>query len=76
MAAALGPRAARACEVCYGRSDSPWIDAGQAAVWLLLGVTVLVQGAFVIFFVRLRSRTRAQDLQRDEIKLVEGKGAA
>ena len=75
-AAALAPRATRACEVCYGNADSPWIDAAQASVWLMLGVTLAVQVAFAVFFIKLRSRAKAAAARRSELKLVEGKGAA
>jgi len=74
-ALALVPRVTQACEVCYGNAESPWIDAAQASVWLMLGVTLSVQLGFAIFFVKLRNRARAAAAQRSEMKLVDGKGA-
>jgi len=74
-AAVLAPRVTRACEVCYGQADSPLIDAAQASVWLMLGVTLAVQVAFAAFFLNLRRRAKAAT-RRAEMKLVEGKGAA
>jgi hypothetical protein len=72
----LAPRLTQACEVCFGSADSPWIDASRAAVWLLLGVTVAVQGTFVFFFVSMHRRAKALGAHRAEIKLVEERGAA
>lgn len=43
-----------ACSVCYGQADSPMIDAAQLGTWLLLGVVLSVQSAFVAFFLYLR----------------------
>ena len=47
------------CEVCYGKADSPWIDASRMAVGLMLGIVFAVQLAFVFFFVHLWRRQRA-----------------
>lgn len=74
--AVLAPRVAQACEVCYGNADSPWIDAAQASVWLMLGVTAAVQVAFAVFFLKLRSRAKAAAAMRGAMRAVEGKGAA
>lgn len=72
IAAALAPRVTRACEVCYGKADSPWIDAAQASVWLMLGVTAAVQVGFAVFFLKLRSRAKAAAALRGAMKTVEG----
>lgn len=72
----LIPSLAEACPVCYGASESSWIDASQAAVWLLLAVTVGVQVAFATFFIRLRKRTKTMQARRSEMELVGGRGAA
>ena len=72
----LGPRLTQACEVCYGQAEGPWIEASQAAVYLLLGVTVAVQGSFIVFFVRMRGRAKALAERRSEIRAVDGKGVA
>jgi hypothetical protein len=62
--------------VCFGRAESPWIDASQAAVGLLLAVTAAVQVAFAIFFLRIRRRAKAMAAVRTAMKLVAGKGAS
>jgi len=66
---------ALACSTCYGDASGPLVDAARLGIWLLLGVTVAVQGGFVAFFLYLRRRAaqtadRALDeewsrLQRD-----------
>lgn len=50
--------AALACSVCYGSSKGSMIDAARLGVWLLLGVTVVIQGGFAAFFFYLRRRAR------------------
>ena len=50
--------AAGACPVCFGESEGPMIDAARLGTWLLLGVVVAVQGAFVAFFLYLRRQAR------------------
>ena len=49
---------ALACNTCYGDASGPMIDGARLGIWLLLGVTVLVQGAFVAFFLYLRRQAR------------------
>ncbi len=78
--AALGPGVAVACDVCYGNSDSPWIDASRASVFLLLGITVAVQVAFAAFFLQLRRRMKANALngvaRETGFEPVDGRGEA
>jgi len=65
LAAGTGPAAA--CATCFGLADGPLIDAARLGIWLLLGVTLLVQGAFVAFFIHLRRRAaRAADEAIDQ----------
>lgn len=45
-----------ACTTCYGRAEGPLIDAARLGIWLLLGLTLCVQGGFVAFFLYLRRR--------------------
>jgi hypothetical protein len=47
---------AAACTTCYGQAGGPLIDAARLGIWLLLGVTLVVQGGFVAFFIYLRRR--------------------
>ena len=52
------PGAALACPSCYGATEGPLIDAARVGMWLLLGVTLAIQGAFVAFFLYLRRKAR------------------
>ena len=56
-----------ACEVCYGKAtSSPLIDGARTGVFLLLAVTIGVQGGFAAFFVYLwRRGKRAHDEEID-----------
>ncbi|MCP3979678.1 MAG: hypothetical protein GY716_10185 [bacterium] len=54
----LSTRVAPACTVCYGEAEGPMIDAARLGVFLLFGMTLLMQGAFVAFFVYLWRRAR------------------
>jgi hypothetical protein len=51
-----------ACAACFSAAaDSPLVDGAKAGVWLLLAVTLGVQGAFATFFIQLwRRAKRAQ----------------
>ncbi len=61
-----GPASALACPSCYANAEGPLIDAARLGMWLLLGVTLAVQGAFVAFFLYLRRQARrAQDMALD-----------
>jgi hypothetical protein len=53
------------CAACFaGNVDSPMIDGAKIGVWLLLGVTLCVQGGFAAFFIQLRRRAkRAHDAE-------------
>ena len=53
-----GEGEAMACTSCFGQAEGPMIDAARLGVWLLLGVTVAVQGAFAAFFLYLRRQAR------------------
>ena len=54
-----------ACAACYGANvDSPLVDGAKSGVWLLLSITLGVQGAFAMFFVNLwRRAKRARDVE-------------
>ena len=55
-----------ACPVCFGAEESHMIDANKFGILVLLGVTIVVQGAFVGFFVYLRNRAkRIADIELD-----------
>jgi len=58
---------ALACPSCFGQAEGPMIDAARLGIWLLLGVTLCLQGAFAAFFLCLRRRARrAADQALDE----------
>ena len=67
LALLLGALPAAACTSCYGAADtnSPLISGARLGIFLLLGVTVAVLGAFVKFFLHLRNRARQAEI--DEI---------
>ena len=52
------PRAALACPVCFGASDSPLASAINMGVIMMLGVVAAVLGAFATFFIYLNRRAR------------------
>ncbi len=55
-----------ACPACFGGAEGPMLDAARLGTFLLLGVTLAVQGAFVAFFLYLRRQARrAQDQALD-----------
>jgi hypothetical protein len=48
-----------ACASCFSANvDSPLVDGAKSGVWLLLSVTVGVQGAFAAFFIQLWRRAK------------------
>jgi len=52
------------CPSCFGQADGPMVDGARLGIWLLLGVTVGLQGGFAAFFLYLRGR--AARLRRRE----------
>lgn len=52
------PRAALACSVCFGQSDSPMAVATNMGVLAMLVVVVGVLSAFATFFVYLMRRAK------------------
>jgi hypothetical protein len=56
-----------ACPSCFGQAQGPLIDAARLGIWLLLAVTLCLQGAFAAFFLYLRRRAAScTDLPPDE----------
>ena len=48
-----------ACAACFsGNVQSPLVDGARTGVWLLLSVTLGVQGAFAAFFIQLWRRAK------------------
>ena len=61
------PAAASACPSCFGQADGPMVDAARLGIWLLLGVTVCLQGGFLAFFLYLRRRAARAARREHEI---------
>jgi hypothetical protein len=47
-----------ACPVCFGAEETSMIDGTKLGVIVMLAITLLVQGAFVGFFLFLRKRAK------------------
>ncbi len=58
MACLAAPRAAVACPVCFGQSDSPMAWGANAGIFFMLGVTGVVLASFAGFFVYLMRRAQ------------------
>lgn len=55
-----------ACPMCFGAEESSLIDGTKLGVLVMLGITLVVQGAFVGFFVYLRRHARRNaDIELD-----------
>ena len=52
------PRAALACPVCFGQSDSPMAAAANLAIVVMLVIVVGMLAAFASFFMYLRRRAQ------------------
>jgi hypothetical protein len=52
------PRAALACPVCFGQSDSPMAQGVNMGIFFLLGVIGVVLAGFAAFMVYLARRAR------------------
>jgi hypothetical protein len=52
------PRAALACPVCFGQSDSPLAAGVNMGIFMMLGIVAVVLSAFAAFFVYLMRRAR------------------
>jgi hypothetical protein len=64
------------CPVCFGAADTNGlIDGAKLGVIVLVGITLLVQGAFVAFFFYLRRRAKRMadvDLETEWFELQRG----
>lgn len=75
LAAVLAlPGLASACAVCFGDPGAQMTKGAEQGVWFLLGIMVLVQIGFGIFFLHLRRRaSRFRDpTPRPVFRLVKG----
>jgi hypothetical protein len=61
-----GSASVLACPLCFGAEETGVVDATRLGVLALLGITLLVQGGFVAFFLYLRKRAKyIEDIDLD-----------
>ena len=58
LAAVAAPKAALACPVCFGNSDSPLAIATNLGIIAMLVVVAGMIGAFATFFIYLNRRAK------------------
>jgi heme/copper-type cytochrome/quinol oxidase subunit 2 len=59
MAAVLiGGATAFACPACFGAEETSMVDGTKIGIVVMLVITLVVQGAFVAFFLHLRKRAK------------------
>lgn len=63
---ALGALPVDACPVCYGETDSTWIDGTRVSVYLLLGIVFVLQISFATFFLKVRSKSKLHMMDSPE----------
>ena len=70
----LTPRLAAACAVCFGDPSAQMTKGAEQGVWFLLGIMLLVQAGFAIFFFYLRRRAQRfhDPMPRPVFRLVKG----
>jgi hypothetical protein len=56
--ASTGSSPVFACPVCFGAEETSMIDGTKLGVLVMLGMTLVVQGGFVAFFLYLRKRAK------------------
>jgi hypothetical protein len=63
VAAALWPQTAKACAVCYGKSDSALAQGMNMGILSLLVVVVLMWAGFASFFIYLARKSAATSVK-------------
>jgi heme/copper-type cytochrome/quinol oxidase subunit 2 len=58
VAVMVGSASVLACPVCFGAQETALVDGTKLGVLVMVIVTLLVQGAFVAFFLYLRNRAK------------------
>jgi hypothetical protein len=58
LGAVAAPRAAMACPVCFGNSDSPMAIATNMGIIAMIVVVAGMIGAFATFFIYLNRRAK------------------
>lgn len=62
----IASSSALACPVCFGAQETSMVDGTRLGVLVMVVVTLVVQGAFVSFFLYLRRRAkRTADVELD-----------
>ena len=72
LVALAGGARVLACPMCFGAEETSMIDGTKIGIFVLLGITLSVQGAFAGFFFYLRNRARRMadaDLDQEWSKL-------
>ena len=58
--------AALACPVCFGAEETSVVQGTRLGIIVMLGIVLVVQGAFVAFFLYLRKRMKQNaDIELD-----------
>ncbi len=65
---------AHACPVCYGASDSAMAGGVNNAVFLMLGIIVVVQIGFAALFWTFWRRAKEIRQRREKFRLITGFG--
>ena len=61
-----GSASVLACPMCFGAQETSLVDGTKLGVLVMVAVTLVVQGAFVAFFLYLRKRAkRIADVELD-----------
>ena len=55
---ASGGATVLACPMCFGAEETSMIDGTKIGLFVLLGITIAIQGAFAGFFLYLRRRAK------------------
>lgn len=58
FAAVAGAGQVLACPMCFGAEETSMIDGTKIGIFVLLAITLAVQGAFAGFFFYLRGRAK------------------
>ena len=58
VAVMVGSASVLACPVCFGAQETALVDGTKLGVLVMVIVTLLVQGAFVAFFLYRRNRAK------------------
>lgn len=62
----IGSSSVFACPVCFAAEETSMINGTRVGILVLLAVTLVVQGAFVGFFLYLRNRAKQMaDIELD-----------